>query len=144
MNADAVRHLLALRLANRPTSEIDAFQKRVDPFQQLYLSYSLQLNDSKILADDAAEEQQERIMTVIEKLRGVFNTLTARLQACSKEPLPGSLAELERCIFEHKVSIHHRQEALVPITASRKVPRISVDLPMLGDGQYFFLPSQPY
>ncbi|THD20467.1 hypothetical protein D915_008873, partial [Fasciola hepatica] len=103
LNADALCHLLALRLANRSASEIDEFQKRVDQFQQLYSNYSLQLNGpDRSSTNDVSEDQHERVMTVVEKLRGVFNTLATRLQNSSTKALPGCLSELESRILEHK------------------------------------------
>ncbi|TPP61289.1 hypothetical protein FGIG_01848 [Fasciola gigantica] len=51
---------------------------------------------------DVSEDQHERVMAVVEKLRGVFNTLATRLQNSSTKALPGCLSELESRILEHK------------------------------------------
>ncbi|VDP70034.1 unnamed protein product, partial [Echinostoma caproni] len=102
LHADGLRHLLALRLSNRPAAEIDSFQKQLDIFQQLYSDYTQKLSHPIESASSDSEEQQQRVLTVVEKLRGVFDTLAARLQACSAEPLPGCLTDLENRIRDHK------------------------------------------
>ncbi|KAF7257219.1 hypothetical protein EG68_05797, partial [Paragonimus skrjabini miyazakii] len=96
---DHLRHLLALRLANQPASEIDQFETDLNAFED-------ELRVLGLEQPDLDEETNEQHRQLVDHLRQVLDTLTCRLQQSSANALPNRVEELELQIQQHKAWAH--------------------------------------
>ncbi|KAF6769264.1 hypothetical protein AHF37_11914 [Paragonimus kellicotti] len=94
---DHLRHLLALRLANQPASEIDQFETDLNAFEDELRALGLE-------RPDLDEETNEQHHQLVDHLRQVLDALTCRLQQSNASALPSRVEELEQQIQQHKVS----------------------------------------
>ncbi|KER25597.1 hypothetical protein T265_14174, partial [Opisthorchis viverrini] len=92
---DGLRHSLALRLANRPTDEIDRFETELARFDNILISTSVPPSQT----ESGAYSELRQVMG---QLRLGVNTLASQLQQRCASSLPDRVSELERRIQEHK------------------------------------------
>ncbi|TGZ67333.1 hypothetical protein CRM22_004876, partial [Opisthorchis felineus] len=136
---DGLRHLLALRLANRPTDEIDRFETELARFDNLLIGTSLPPNQTESGA-------YSELRQVIGQLRLAVNTLASQLQQRCASSLPDRISELERRIQEHKawvkdlahiqsrsLEFHQKLQRSENLTLHGQISPIIIQAQALGD-----------
>lgn len=96
LHEDAQRHLVGMRLANKPIEEVEAFQQQSSQcFQQLQ-------NGKGVAVDvNGTSTSPQTDLARIEKL---LNALAEDLRRRNELVIPNQISALEALLREHKVS----------------------------------------
>lgn len=95
LHEDTQRHLVGMRLANKPVDEIETFQQESNQcFQQLQNGNSVALKSDEIVSSP----------TDLKRIETVLNALAEDLRRRNDLAIPNQISALEVVLREHKVS----------------------------------------